>query len=333
MRLLRTAFLVLPLLLAGSALAQDLHTERAVTVSAEPVALYPEDPARTDLDALTYRGGLVLASDDPAFGGFSAIGMNSDGTRLIAVSDRGHWLTADLIYGEDGAPFALENARMAPLLSVDGEPLRGRMADAEGLAYQGDGVWLVSFERDHRVKTYAIGTEGEFIGTAIPERLAHPPGAESFADNGSLEALAVQSGFAWVGVEYPRLDGTHTVIRYDLDRPTEKPDVYAIRLTPGFGLVAFAELGGGGLIAVERFWQRDIGNRIRISRISEAAITAPAGQGEVEWLALMTPEMTVDNIEGAAVVMREDRQRLFLISDDNYSARQRTLLMNFNLPE
>lgn len=333
MRLLSSAFAAVLLLLAGAAFGQDIRAERAVTISAEPVALYPDDPDRTDLDALIYRGGLVLSSDDPAFGGFSAIGMSEDGTRLIAVSDRGHWLTADLVYGEDDAPIALENARMAPLLSVEGLPLRGRMADAEGLAYQGDGVWLVSFERDHRVKAYAIGTEGEFIGTAIPERLAHPPGAENFADNGSLEALAVQSGFAWVGVEYPSLDGTHTVIRYDLARPSEKPDVYAIRLTPGFGLVAFAELGEGGLIAVERFWQRDIGNRIRISRISEAAIIAPVGQGEVEWLALMTPDMTVDNMEGAAVVTREGRQRLFLISDDNYSARQRTLLMSFDLPE
>lgn len=333
MRLFHTAFLVLPLLLAGAALAQDTGAERAVTVSATPVPLYPDDPARTDLDALVYRGGLVLTSDDPAFGGFSAIGMNEDGTRLIAVSDRGHWLTADLVFGDNDAPIALENARMAPLLSVEGEPLTGRMADAEGLAYRGDGVWLVSFERDHRVKAYAIGAGGEFIGTAIPERLAHPPGAENFADNGSLEALAVQSGFAWVGVEYPRLDGTHTVIRYDLARPGEKPDVYAIRLTPGFGLVAFAELGEGGLIAVERFFARGIGNRIRISRISEAAIIAPVGQGEVEWLALMTPEMTVDNMEGAAVAIREGRQRLFLISDDNYSARQRTLLMSFDLPE
>lgn len=333
MRLFHTVLLAIPLLLAGTAPAQNMDAGRPVSISATPVPLYPDDPARTDLDALVYRGGLVLTSDDPAFGGFSAIGMSEDGTRLVAVSDRGHWLTADLVFGEDDTPLGVENARMAPLLSVSGEPLTGNMADAEGLAYRGDGVWLVSFERNHRVKAYAIGTGGEFIGTAIPERLAHPPGAENFAENGSLEALAVQSGFAWVGVEYPRLDGTHTVIRYDLDRPDEKPGVYAIRLTPGFGLVAFAELGAGALLAVERFFMRGIGNRIRISRISEAAIIAPLGQGEVEWLALMTPEMTVDNMEGAAVAAREGRQRLFLISDDNYSAGQRTLLMSFDLPD
>ncbi|WP_269844607.1 hypothetical protein [Alkalicaulis satelles] len=43
--------------------------------------------------------------------------------------------------------------------------------------------------------------------------------------------------------------------------------------------------------------------------------------------------MTVDNIEGAAVVTVDGRQRLHLISDDNFSASQRTLLMSFDLPQ
>lgn len=97
--------------------------------------------------------------------------------------------------------------------------------------------------------------------------------------------------------------------------------------------MAFAELGDGQLLAVQRFWRRDVGNRIRISRISEAAILDPRNRPAADLLAEITPDMTVDNIEGAAVVTVDGRQRLYLLSDDNFNASQRTLLMSFDLPE
>jgi len=325
----------LALTAACGAQAGDARSEeRAVAIDAVSVPLYPDDPGRRDAGQLTYRGGLVLTSPDPAFGGFSALELNEDGTRLLAVSDRGQWLVADIIHDADGAPLALGNARMAPLRDYDGAPFVGRWADAEGLAHWSDGVYLVSFERHHRVESYILGEDWSLIGSANATGLPPPPGADALADNGSLEALAVQSGAAWVGVEYPRgITGVHTVFRYDLSDPGVDATEHAIQLAPGFGLVAFAELGDGQLIAVQRFWHRDIGNRIRISRISEAAILHPRNRPAGELLAEITPDMTVDNIEGAAVVTVDGRQRLYLISDDNFSASQRTLLMSFDLPE
>lgn len=308
--------------------------ERAITINALAVTLYPDDPGRNDAGQLVYRGGLELTSDDPAFGGFSAIEMSADGSRLLAVSDRGQWLVADLVHDAAGAPVALENVRMAPLLSFDGVPFEGRWADAEGLARWSDGVYLVSFERHHRVESYILGEDWSLIGSANATRLPPPPGVDALPDNGSFEALAVQSGHAWVGVEYPQgLTGRHRVFRYDLSDPGVEATEHTIELTPGFGLVAFAELGNGRLLAMERFWQREIGNYIRISRISEAAILDASNRPAAELLAMITPNMTVDNIEGAAVVTIDGRQRLYLMSDDNFSATQRTLLMSFDLPE
>ncbi len=326
---------VLALTAACGAQAGDgRHEERAVTIEAASVPLYPDDPERRDVGQLTYRGGLVLTSPDPAFGGFSALELNADGTRLLAVSDRGQWLVADIMHDADGAPAALTNARMAPLRDFDGAPFEGRWADAEGLAHWSDGVYLVSFECHHRVESYSLGEDWSLIGSANATGLPPPPGADSLADNGSLEALAVQSGFAWVGVEYPRgVTGVHAVYRYDLSDPGVEASEHSVQLSPGFGLVAFAELGDGQLLAVQRFWRRDVGNRIRISRISEAAILDPRNRPAGELLAEITPDMTVDNIEGAAVVTLNGRQRLYLISDDNFSASQRTLLLSFDLPE
>jgi len=325
----------LALTAACGAQAGDTRSEeRAVTIEAVAVPLYPDDPDRRDAGQLTYRGGLVLTSDDPAFGGFSALELSADGTRLLAVSDRGQWLVADIIHDADGAPAALDNARMAPLRDSEGAPFEGRWADAEGVSHWSSGVYLVSFERHHRVESYILGEDWSLIGSANATRLPLPPGADDLADNGSLEALAVQSGFAWVGVEYPQgITGVHTVFRYDLSDPGAQATGHRVQLAPGFGLVAFAELGDGQLLAVQRFWRRDVGNRIRISRISEAAFLDPRNQPEAEFLGEITPDMTVDNFEAAAVVTIHGRQRLYLLSDDNFSATQRTLLMSFDLPE
>lgn len=318
----------------GAQAGEPRHAERAITIESVSVPLYPDQPDRRDAGQLTYRGGLVLTSDDPAFGGFSALELSADGTRLLAVSDRGQWLVADIIHDADGAPTGLANARMAPLRDFAGEPFEGRWADAEGLAHGSDGVYLVSFERHHRVESYVLGEDWSLIGSAGATRLPPLPGADDLPDNGSLEALAVQSGFAWVGVEYPQgVTGVHKVFRYDLSDPGAEATEHRIQLAAGFGLVAFAELGDGQLLAVQRFWRRDIGNRIHISRISEAAILDPRNQPGAEFLGEITPDMTVDNIEAAAVVTIDGRQRLYLMSDDNFSATQRTLLMSFDLPE
>lgn len=333
MRRLIAALLAACGLLAGPALTQETGNDRAIIVHAEPVALYPGDLERTDLDRLTYRGGLVLTSPDPGFGGFSAIGLTEDGTGLVAISDRGQWLTAELVFDETGAVAGLETVRMAPLLAANGSILPFRSADAEGLAYRGDGVWLVSFEREHRVEAYEIGPNGEHIATALPHRLALPPDARALPDNGSLEALAVQSGFAWVGVEHPSLTGIHTIYRYDLAEPDRAPDAFPLRLMPGFGLVSLAGLGDGRLLAVERFYARGIGNRIRVSVVAEARITGVQDSTPPTLLALFTPAVTVDNLEGAAIFHRDGRQHLLLISDDNFSSSQRALLLSFVLPE
>ena len=50
-------------------------------------------------------------------------------------------------------------------------------------------------------------------------------------------------------------------------------------------------------------------------------------------LAEMNVLYTIDNFEGlAAKLMPDGRVRLYMISDDNFAANQRTLLFVFDLP-
>lgn len=315
----------------------------SIEVEAEPAALFPDDPGRLRIGALEYAGGLVLDSDHPGFGGWSALEVTPDGTRMLAISDNGAWMTASLAFDRDARLVAVNSARLAPMLGVDGAPLEAGSteADAEGLAPLGGGDYAVSFERDHRVLRYALGEAWSAIETAVPEPWAAPPGVDRLRANAGLEALAPASASdsasgpasLWAAVEDPIVDGQpHTVWRLSED----DAQALSVRVEPGFGLTALARRPEGGLIAIQRFWSREIGNRIRILALDEDAFSenGPVDlAGGPELLAELSPDMTVDNIEGAAVAMIDGEARLFLISDDNFNDAQRTLLLSFRFVE
>ncbi len=72
----------------------------AIEVNARPIAAFdPRDPQRLRFGALEYRGGLVLTSRFPGFGGLSAWRwLDTKGERFISVSDKGSWFTGRILY-------------------------------------------------------------------------------------------------------------------------------------------------------------------------------------------------------------------------------------------
>ena len=103
-----------------------------VAVEAKPIAHFQR--GRTDIKRfgdLEFRGGLVLTSPSEHFGGWSGLVVERDGRSLLAVSDAGAWLIADLTY--DGASLTgIARSRIGPLLGPGGARLKNkREQDAE----------------------------------------------------------------------------------------------------------------------------------------------------------------------------------------------------------
>lgn len=303
-----------------------------ITVAAEPAALFPDDPGRAGLNGLRYAGGLVLEGASADFGGWSALHLSEDGSRLLALSDRGAWLTADLVW-RDGAPQRLDGVRIAPLLDPDGEGLAGTRADAEGLAALGDGLYAVSFEREHRIAVFDLGVDWSGIDTAAETAFPAPPGADRLRANAGIEALAATDAHLYAGVEDPIVSGQpHTLWVYDRAAPTRPPRALQVAIEPGFGLTAMTPGPDGAIYLVERFWARDLGNRIRIARLTREQLDTAGGVPlQPERLAEIGPEMTVDNIEAAAFAQIDGAPMLVIMSDDNFNPDQRTLLLAFRL--
>ena len=110
-------FIALVFAAASGSLAKPIEVET------RPVPLNADDPAINVVGALIYRGGLELTSTDPDFGGLSALGISSDGARLVALTDRGFRLSARILYDDKGNLSGLADADLGPMGGIDGAPL------------------------------------------------------------------------------------------------------------------------------------------------------------------------------------------------------------------
>jgi len=324
-------------LLAGcsGAGADPPHTEqwRSIEVQSRPVELVADEPGPHRLGSLVFRGGLELSSADAAFGGFSGLWIGADG-RLVAISDRGQWLSARLESDPaTGAPLRLIDARVGAMLDENGKDFRRRsFADAEGLAQLPDGRFAVSFEQRQVLRFYDLDKSGPAARGLRGPRLA---GAGKLEANAGLEAVA-DAGEGRVLVAAERSEPGADALGVELWlAPVEARGrvTPAARLqTPrGYGLSGLDRLPDGDFVALERFYAPVIGVRIRVVKI--AAQSLASGQARATLLAEMDAQYVLDNFESVAVLpLAHGGARLFLISDDNFAPTQRTLLYVFDLP-
>lgn len=283
-----------------------------VTVVSEQVAADPTRPDRTDFGRFRYAGGLVLtATDSGRLHGLSDIRMVK-GEQLVGVTDEGDLFEARLRLDAEGRLAGVDRVRITPLAGQNGGPLGGKLeADAEGLAILKDGSRLVSFEQRHRILRYT--NDGR-----PPQEVNHP--AVDFPANGGLEALSADPARgpdAWLagGEESGELwtCSPRTPCRSlgNLPKPFE------------FGLVALTPLPDGGLAYMIRAWDPLRGARV-------ALILRSAEGAEMDRLELGRP-LTTDNFEGFDVLPgKNGGLRFLMVSDDNFSDQQRTLLLAFD---
>jgi hypothetical protein len=284
----------------------------AITVDAVPVPLNPANPAQNAIGDFTFAGGIALTTrDTPLLHGLSDVIVSED-AHLTAVGDDGIFFDAQLEFGPGERLAGLRNARIVPLRGEDGRPLSGKLsADAEGLTQLPNGDRLVSFERRHRIWLYPAG--------GGPPR-AVPSPQVSFPLNAGMEALAADPESAAdayiVGGEE---SGEMWSCRVSQAECQQRP---MIAKPPEFGLVGMATLPGGRLVQLLRAYEQRRGTRVTLRIFT--------GTTEVARMEI-APPLTIDNFEGVAAVPRGDgRTRFYLLSDDNGSDSQRTLLLAFD---
>jgi len=307
--------------------AQDRAAPAPVTLSSRSVALDADDPRHDRVGRLSWRGGIEITARGSRVGGLSGLLVSADGARLLAVSDRAYWLTADLVYDTAGRLTGVADGQMARLRDVNGKALSKRtLRDAESLASLTGGTLMVSFERAHRLWCYDLDDRrptGRATPWPAPDGLAEAP------RNGGLEALTELS------------DGSLLALTEDLDDGDGKTGYLWrhgawSRLTylaePGFKPTGASRLpDSDDVLVIERRVSTFSGFHVRLVRIAAADIQ-PGARLRGEELARWGAPLTVDNFEGLAARRGADGEILiYLLSDDNFSLFQRTLLLMFAL--
>jgi hypothetical protein len=296
---------------------------RGLEVSAEPIAFEGETVGR-----LRYRGGIELRSRQRVFGGLSGMEV-LEGDRLIAISDNGDWFEARLVLNDAGDLVGARDWRTAMMRDEEGEPFPNKQSgDSEDLAQLTDGRFAVSFEQTQSIRIYDLNRDGPF-GAAVPgPRLAE---ARSLPDNSGLEALtSTGDGELIVGAEGGP-EATTPIWRAQLDAQPPVAPSARYPISDGYSLTSLDRSPDGSYVALERFFAPVIGPRARIKRFT---FDANGAVSDVEELAALAPPMPLDNFEAISAVRTADgATRLYIVSDDNFSRRQRTLLLAFDVIE
>jgi hypothetical protein len=289
-----------------------LPKAQAILVRGEALPLNPQDAAQDRVGDFVYAGGLKLTSAQTRrLHGLSDLDVQGDGA-LIAVGDEGDLLRARLVLDPQGRLAGLSEARISALTDLKGKPLRGKdNRDSEGLARLASGDLLISFERQDRIWLYPVAGGPPHAVPSPDVRFPYNQGMEALApdpDRGpdAYFTGAETTGFTW----------TCTLRSACVAGPTVPLDV-------GFGLVAARRVPGGMTAWLLRAFNATT------QSVIDLRITDAAGR-VVDQFELRRP-LTVDNFEGLAAVSQADGMiRFYLISDDNFSSSQRTLLLAFD---
>lgn len=264
-------------------------------------------------------GRFVWQVPEPGIGGLSGLKLAPDGNDFIAIGDRGIVVTGRLERDQGHISGALVT-EVAPLRGTTGQPLSGHAADAEGLERAPDGTLFVSFERDHRVVSYAA--------PGAPGRpLPRHTGFARLVSNNGMEALAMDaSGVLWAIAESSG----------DWTQPFPVFRFAGGGWTQPFGLprrgpylAVGAEFGPDGrLYLLERDFAgvlRGVSSRVRAFSLGAEG---PLAEEEI----LITPHGQFDNLEAITLWQEPGGAlRLTLLSDDNFNALQRTEFVEFRL--
>ena len=258
----------------------------------------------------------IWTDDDARFGGMSGLEISDDGTRFIALSDRGTLWTGTIARNA-GAITAMTPELTTALHVSDGRPVEGETADSEGLALASDGTVYVSFEGLARVAAYP-----DVTGPAV--RLPRDPEFAGLQPNGALEALAIgPDGALYTLPERSgRAGRPFPVYRY---RNGTWTTPFTIRREGAF-LPVGADIGPDGLFYLLERDFTGLGFRSRVRRF------ALDGTG-VETL-LETRTGQHDNLEGISVWRDQAGEiRITLIADDNFKFFQTTEVVEYSVTD
>ena len=268
-------------------------------------------------DGVRFAGGIEIVLDDASpLHSLSDLKLVDDAHGFVSVSDAGDLVRGRLVLDRRGRLTGMDGLQYRRLTLLDGGPITEKFdGDAEGLLVTGQGDLFVSFERHHRIWNY--GAPDALRTQPTPAR--HP--AVEFPLNDGMEGISAGHAGEWRvtgengGVWDCRPDACAVV--------TPVPDIPAT--DADFRVTSLdRDPSGPGYYVLQRLFREPADVRAHVRYMAADGTLGPV-------LVELKFPGTTDNFEGLAAVARNGGTRLYILSDDNTSKKQRTLLLAFDV--
>lgn len=324
MRLLQSILLILFLVPSWSGDVQVILPDPDLRISTAPVIPYPRDPRRRRVGALLFERGYRLIGTGNAFGGYSSLIV--DGDRFLLLSDFGVFVRFRLS-GEG----RIEQLTTAAL--PDGPAAGWTKFDRDSESMTVDpmsGHLWVGFENRNEIWRYSKNL-------VMAQRHSAPLSMRNWPINNGAEAMVrLRSGRFLVFAESdPWLGGKGRAAISFAGDPTVAPQRgFAFSYLPpaGHDPSDMAELPDGRIIVLNRRVSLMSGLTVIVTIVDPKAIR-PGAKVAGRIIARFEGDVLRDNFEGIAVVQEADGTKLWILSDDNQSVLQQTLLLKFRLDD
>ena len=311
--------------LAGALTGCDAHTGEPPVLARE-VLLYEHQPERVRQGALRFEAGFVLASADPAFGGFSGLWIAPDGRELVTVSDHGTIWRATLEHAGDRLVGLSDwrSTRLGPL-AVDA----GSRIDVEALAADANGDFMIAVESQEPLRRVAQGDPAQPMRPLLAEGQLSEAGAA--AGNAGIEALTSLSDGSLLAFSEGIFDTPDRLAAWRISAVEGQIQRLGYAVSEGFVPTGADWLDRAIYVVERRFALIGGGFVTRLMVFDAAQLDADVPIQGRELARLAWPSLA-ENFEGIAVRPGASRRvLLYLISDDNFLPVQRTLLLQFSL--
>jgi hypothetical protein len=289
------------------------------TVLFDPVPLNSAAPGQRRVGPLIYLGGWSIRSDDPRFGGLSA--MHVAANEVLAVSDAGSILRFPLP-GREG------RLTIAPLAEGPGPIAQKRNRDAEAMVVRDGKVWI-SFEHHNQVWRYGLS------GWRA-EASAEPAALGRWNRKAGGEAMVpLADGRFILFSEGQRLsDGTTEAMLFDGDPALEATKAVPVRYRApdDYRITDAVQLPDGRILFLNRRVALFEGFSAKLS-VGELPILDEGALLSGKEIATFMSPTTTDNMEALSVTREKGRTIVWIASDDNFGPLQRTLLLKFALDD
>jgi len=227
---------------------------------------------------------------------------------------------------EAGRLRGVSDAEIHPILDRGGNPFTVKRAgDAEALEKLPDGSFLVAFEQVHRLARYAGPEPWRSRGEpqVAPREISRQPA------NGGIESMARLPDGRIILISETDERAAGMLRAWIGSAGTWRDAMY--RRRGDYRPVDVKALANGDLLVLERAFNLLGGFASRLVLVPATAVR-PGGVLDGRDLAELGPPLISDNFEGLAVERAPDGGTfIFLLSDDNRVALQRTLLLQFRL--